>query len=916
MRPLVLLFAILTQLPAASPLFQSSFENAASGWTAVRGVATADPSVTYQNHGSMRLRPGSTPDACVRSAPIALSIGEHYELSGWIRTEQLDVRDLDRTPIAIGAALSVASMPFDVHSESVGGTRDWTRVHLRFVATRAQDSILLTAGTGGAFQGTAWFAGVSIDKASSAGDWPVRAAVTSYGPAYRYPYGGWIYLHIEGQPYQRGYQHGRLMAKEIVEYMRRCEADLDSQGKKMSWDFARATATNLFLHGFDQEILDEMKGIAEGAADAGATWSGRRIDLTDIVVVNTTVELGSLEDALDITPSGLDGLNLDSPLNFDRKRDASVTDHCSAFAATGKATRDGRMVIGHVTWWPLTLAEQTNVMLDLKPASGHRMLIQSYPGGIESGTDWYQNDAGIVLTETTIRQTPFNRDGTPVAFRARKAIQYSDNIDQVVEHLTTKNNGLYSNEWLMGDAKTNEIAMLELGTYKSRLYRSSKNDWFGGTGGFYWSNNNVKDLSVRLEYEPDPGGPPANVPYVPGPRDLKWQQLYREHSGKIDEQFAFLAFRTAPLVSSITMDAKVVTADMASRMMVWADFGKPNQREWAPSRWEKEAYSGNEGLYASGYRMIAARTTGSIPHAAGVVKPAASHAEPGDSFSTDQLWKGWLLPASDADLWFTAGSAAYFDDLRSKDLTRALAVHWAEYRSASAAPTDPIQHAAEQTHKGVLFLDQLRHQLGDRRFLSLMTDFYAAHTTQTVTAQSFLDAAGVRFSLPRDKGGPRYLVSDVSRHLGTATLVYGTVTEAGANRYAAEQLQKQYLDTFESAVPIRKDFEVTAEELRAHDVIFVGRPETNSALMAWREQIGLDSDGGSFRIQGVEHASETEGLALAATNPLDRAHMVLVLAGNSALATVRLAEPGLLQAEYAVYDAGQPTRYGFLNEPR
>ena len=56
------------------------------------------------------------------------------------------------------------------------------------------------------------------------------------------------------------------------------------------------------------------------------------------------------------------------------------------------------MVIGHVTWWPLTLAEQTNVMLDIQPAKGHRMLIQSYPGGIESGTDWYQNDAGVILT--------------------------------------------------------------------------------------------------------------------------------------------------------------------------------------------------------------------------------------------------------------------------------------------------------------------------------------------------------------------------------------------------------------------------------------------------------------------------------------------------------------------------------------
>ena len=164
------------------------------------------------------------------------------------------------------------------------------------------------------------------------------------------------------------------------------------------------------------------------------------------------------------------------------------------------------MVIGHVTWWPLTLAEQTNVMLDIKPASGHRVLIQSYPGGIESGTDWYQNDAGVVLTETTIDQTPFNAQGTPVAFRARMAIQYGGNIDEVVQHLGTRNNGLYTNEWMMGDAKTNEIAMYDLGTNHTRLWRSSKNEWFGDTPGFYWGDNNAKDLDVRLEDYPDPQG--------------------------------------------------------------------------------------------------------------------------------------------------------------------------------------------------------------------------------------------------------------------------------------------------------------------------------------------------------------------------------------------------------------------------
>src|SRR5208282_5793520 len=109
---------------------------------------------------------------------------------------------LDRSPIATGAALSMASLPFDLQSESLAGTRDWTRVHLRFTATRAQDSIVLTVAYGGTFDGKAWFSGVTVDNATAVESWPAPAAVTTYGPAYRYPVAGWIYVHIEGQPYE------------------------------------------------------------------------------------------------------------------------------------------------------------------------------------------------------------------------------------------------------------------------------------------------------------------------------------------------------------------------------------------------------------------------------------------------------------------------------------------------------------------------------------------------------------------------------------------------------------------------------------------------------------------------------------------------------------------------------------------
>ncbi|MGA2742651.1 MAG: hypothetical protein ABSG65_35085, partial [Bryobacteraceae bacterium] len=703
------------------------------------------------------------------------------------------------------------------------------------------------------------------------------------------------------------------------EYLDRCAAELGGKPDAQSWDQLRTTVDALFLRGFDREILEEMKGIAEGASDAGAKWLGRRIDLLDIVVANTTVELGELANAMPMTPTGLEGLRLDAPSYAGHNRESAM-DHCSAFAATGPATRDGKMVIGHVTWWPLTLAEQTNVMLDIKPANGHRLIMQSYPGGIESGTDWYQNDAAMVLTETTIRQSPFNMQGTPVAFRARQAIQYGGNVDEVVERLGTRNNGLYTNEWLIGDGKNNEIAMYELGTARTKLWRSSKNEWFGGTEGFYWGDNNAKDLQVRLEYVPDPQGEPEYVPYSPDKRDAAWQALFQQYHGQIDEQFGFLAFRTAPLVSASTMDAKIATTDMAQNLMVWAAIGKPNQREWEAGERGRHSYGKNDGLFPSGYRLFRGDATEGLRAVVAAneksrIAPAPAHkgdgAARGKAFDQDRLWKGWVLPASDADVWFAAGAAAYYHDLASEDPELRVDVRRAAYRRLQMA-AGPEERESLETAKGVLFLDALRRRMGDDAFLKLMRDYFATNTTKTVTAQSFLDRAGTPFSV--DAGaGPVYVTTDIRGRLHSAMLVYGTVREAGANRYAAEQLQKRFLDMYESAVPIRKDFEVTDEDLRQRDAIFVGRPEANSALAAWTERLGLDYSENVFRLDGDAYASERDALLFAGKNPLDPNHMVLVVAGNDALRTVKLTAKvwDWKNGEYELVEDGKASA-GFL----
>jgi hypothetical protein len=271
-----------------------------------------------------------------------------------------------------------------------------------------------------------------------------------------------------------------------------------------------------------------------------------------------------------------------------------------------------------------------------------------------------------------------------------------------------------------------------------------------------------------------------------------------------------------------------------------------------------------------------------------------------------RLWKGWLLPASEEDVWFVAGSAAYYRMLAAPDFEKQIESTKISYRGLKLGEQNEMtRHAMEQA-KGVLFLDRLRRRMGDDAFLKLMSDFHAENTTKNVSAKAFLEKAGTRFEVVEPGEGPAYLTIEIYRRLGTAAIVYGTAREAGANRYAAEKLQADFLNQHEKRVPIYKDFEASEAVLREHDVIFVGRPETNPALAGWAERIGLKYEGAAFTVDGATHASEREALLWAATNPLDASRMVLVVAGNDALRTVkafRAVEP----SAYVVWEDGGPS---------
>jgi hypothetical protein len=603
---------------------------------------------------------------------------------------------------------------------------------------------------------------------------PDPLSVQRYGAGYRYPQAGWIVLHVEGEPYERGYQHGRLMAPEITAFVRAFASERSSTSPGDAWKITRALVNALFLRRYDREYLEEMKGIADGAAAAGARFEGRPIDLVDIAAINTQ-ELETLDTALEALPTGLEGVNF--PHMQSHVPPAPKPMHCSAFAATGPATTDGKVVLGHITMGSLPWAYHFNVWIDMKPTKGHRVLMQSFPGGIQSGLDYYMNDAGILITETTIAQTKYDINGMTLASRIRQAIQYADSIDRAVEIMKICNNGLYTNEWLLADVKTNEIAMLELGTAKSKLYRSSRNEWLGGTEGFYWGCNNTKDLNVRLETFAGMNGRPENACFCPSDRDRVWVRLYEQHRGKIDAHFGKTAFTTPPIAAHSSWDAKFTTTDLAKDLKTWALFGPPLGRSWQPTFEEWKRLPEIHPLVSNpwtvlhskpGARLRDTRLALDLPDPNKSSFEAPLTTEENEAGMTKPAWHGTILPTTDADIWLAAAFPAYerivavanaateCSDGRSQTLKQAdrerLAVEINSYRSrylASAragadVPLTDTRSENENSHwynvavgKGVLVLQELAQVIGSSRFAQVMDSFGREHAGQEVTVREF-----------------------------------------------------------------------------------------------------------------------------------------------------------------------------------
>ncbi len=603
------------------------------------------------------------------------------------------------------------------------------------------------------------------------------ATVQRWGAGWRYPQAGWTVLHIEGAPRERGLQHGHLMATEIAAYIRALSEFWGPKAPAAAWAQNREVARQLFLKGFPPEQMQEMRGIADGANAAGVRAHGRRLDVLDIVTLNASNEIDSIQDALVVTKNAPDiRVATQQPLDpvlLAARRARKRPQRCNAFIANGPATVDGQIVFGHITMYDLYPGNFYNVWMEVQPTEGHRFVMQTTPGGMHSGMDYSINAAGMLLAETTLDQGPMVAGGTPLAARIRQAQQYAGSIDEATAMLTKGDDGLCSTEWVMGDLKRNEIALLTLTGGQSRLHRSRRNEWFEGAEGFYWSDNNIKEPGARLAATARRDGrPSAAATYAPSKRDAVWLRAYREHRGKIDLQFARTLLSTPEIVSAYGIDAKAADARLAGQLQTWASFGPPTGTLWPPTAQEARDHAAIRPLIQNPWTLLQVQAPPDTPAAQPADRPHPRQAwaapKPSAAKTQPPYWQGTLLPASDADIWLSLGFARLerilaeraapdapdAPDTAPADPMDSFGVELGYYRSlfgraeraghdrpltqTRADMGDPLGYQLAEG-KGVLFLHTLRDIVGDKIFDAAMRRFGRERNGQAVTTRDLQD---------------------------------------------------------------------------------------------------------------------------------------------------------------------------------
>jgi hypothetical protein len=132
-------------------------------------------------------------------------------------------------------------------------------------------------------------------------------------------------IFLKGSDYQMGYQYGRQAGKYIVLQKDGVWVDCIDQLGSREKVVKQIKGMEYYIKKYTPDLIQQMKGIADGA-----TAAGFKVTYDDILLINCGVKNLSPN----VTPPAI------------AKADEFSPEGCSVFSAWGSATKDGKMIFG------------------------------------------------------------------------------------------------------------------------------------------------------------------------------------------------------------------------------------------------------------------------------------------------------------------------------------------------------------------------------------------------------------------------------------------------------------------------------------------------------------------------------------------------------------------------------------------
>jgi len=358
-------------------------------------------------------------------------------------------------------------------------------------------------------------------------------------------------LHIAGKPYEMGYQHGYLLAEKIDHMINRTllattayvsqQTGSDTQEAD---EMLRIGRENAASH-LPDECEQEMKGIADGAKDAGID-----ITLEDVMLWNTNYDQWCIYSHPHYWQCGGAG-------SKERKHSVPIRPPgggCSSFCAWDEwAGGDGKLIFGKNEDnfnMPGQLDNRMMVIADPKNGFGHAFM--SFPGMI--GLDGGMNESGLEMMTQLNSMRHESMSGCGIAVFTRLLLTHASSVEDAIgilrEHAHCSGIAYH-----VADAKAKAAAVVEASSKMvcvrhpmpgvKALWQSNHSNCYPGWMGYSGYNmvadqapvNELRDIST-IERWQDSLKDPYNF-YVQAPsRFERYAQLLHEHYGNVTPENA------------------------------------------------------------------------------------------------------------------------------------------------------------------------------------------------------------------------------------------------------------------------------------------------------------------------------------------------------------------------------------------